>query len=238
MVKVFIPVDTTACALGADDLAIEIAAHAHSRGVAIEIVRNGSRGAFWLEPLVEIESDHGRIAFGPVTIDDVFDLFESGFPLACEHELYLGKVSDLEWLARQDRLTFARAGKTEPLSLSDYKAHGGFDGLHQALKMSASEIVDEVTASGLRGRGGAAFPTGIKWRTVLDTSADQKYVTANADEGDSGTFADRLLMEADPFQLIEGMTICAMAVGADKGYIYLRSEYPKALQVLKNAIAI
>lgn len=237
MVKVFIPVDTTACALGADDLAIEIAAQADSRGVAMEIVRNGSRGAFWLEPLVEIDSDHGRIAFGPVTVDDIFDLFESGFPQACEHELYLGKVSDLEWLARQDRLTFVRAGKTDPLSLSDYQAHGGFAGLRQALKMSPAEIVDEVTASGLRGRGGAAFPTGIKWKTVLDTAADQKYVTANADEGDSGTFGDRLLMEADPFQLLEGMTICAMAVGASKGYIYLRSEYPKALHVLKQAIA-
>jgi len=238
MVKVFVPVDTTSCALGADDVAVEIASQAQQRGVAIEIVRNGSRGAFWLEPLVEIESEHGRIAFGPVTVDDVFDLFESGFPQACEHELYLGKVSDLEWLARQDRLTFARAGKIDPLSLDDYKAHGGYDGLSRAFKMSPGEIVDEVTASGLRGRGGAAFPTGIKWRTVMDTAADQKYVTANADEGDSGTFGDRLLMEADPFQLIEGMTICAIAVGASKGYIYLRSEYPKALQVLNQAISI
>jgi formate dehydrogenase iron-sulfur subunit len=238
MVKVFIPADTTSCALGADDLAVEIASHAHSRGVAIEIVRNGSRGAFWLEPLVEIDSEHGRIAFGPVGVDDVFELFESGFPKACEHELYLGKVSDLEWLARQDRLTFSRAGKIDPLSLSDYKTHGGFDGLSRALKLSSSEIVDEVTTSGLRGRGGAAFPTGIKWRTVLDTPADQKYITANADEGDSGTFGDRLLMEADPFQLIEGMTICAMAVGASMGYIYLRSEYPKALHVLNQAITI
>lgn len=237
MLKVFIPADTTACALGADALAIEVATQAIARGLKIEIVRNGSRGAFWLEPLVEIESEHGRIAFGPVTVNDVFDLFDCGFPAACEHELYLGKVSDLEWLARQDRLTFSRAGKTDPLSLDDYKAHGGYDGLSQALKLSPSEIVDAVTESGLRGRGGAAFPTGIKWRTVLDTPADQKYVTANADEGDSGTFADRLLMEADPFQLIEGMTICALAVGATKGYIYLRSEYPKALLVLNSAIA-
>ena len=237
MVKVFIPADTTSIALGADDLVPEIKAQAQSRGVAIDIVRNGSRGAFWLEPLVEIESEHGRIAFGPVGVDDVFDLFESGFPAACEHELYLGKVSDLDWLARQDRLTFTRAGKTDPLSLDDYRAHGGYEGLGKTLKLSASEIVDVVTESGLRGRGGAAFPTGVKWRTVLDTPADQKYVTANADEGDSGTFADRLLMEADPFQLIEGMTICAMAVGASKGYIYLRSEYPKALQVLKHAIS-
>jgi formate dehydrogenase iron-sulfur subunit len=238
MVKVFIPADTTACALGADELAAEVALQAHKEGLDVEIIRNGSRGVFWLEPLVEIESDHGRIAFGPVTADDVFGLFDAGFPAACEHELYLGKVSDIEWLARQDRLTFARAGKTDPLSLDDYEAHGGYDGLRRALKLSPAGIVEAVTESGLRGRGGAAFPTGIKWRTVLDTLAAQKYVVANADEGDSGTFADRLLMEADPYQLIEGMTICAMAVGASEGYIYLRSEYPKALHVLNHAIAM
>lgn len=238
MVKVFIPADTTACALGADELAAEVALQAHKQGLEVEIIRNGSRGAFWLEPLVEIESDHGRIAFGPVTADDVFGLFDAGFPTACEHELYLGKVSDIEWLARQDRLTFSRAGKTDPLSLDDYEAHGGYDGLRRALKLSPAGIVEAVTESGLRGRGGAAFPTGIKWRTVLDTPSAQKYVVANADEGDSGTFADRLLMEADPYQLIEGMTICAMAVGASEGYIYLRSEYPKALHVLNHAIAM
>jgi len=237
MVKIFIPADTTACALGADEVAAEVVLQAEKEGLEVEIIRNGSRGAFWLEPLVEIESEHGRIAFGPVTTDDVFTLFDAGFPAACEHELSLGKVADLQGFARQDRLTFARAGKTDPLSLDGYKAQGGYDGLGQALKMSPAEIVETVTESGLRGRGGAAFPTGIKWRTVLDTPAMQKYVVANADEGDSGTFADRLLMEADPYQLIEGMSICAMAVGASEGYIYLRSEYPKALQVLSQAIA-
>jgi len=218
-------------------VAQEVVLQANRLGQDIELVRNGSRGAAWLEPLIEIESDHGRIAFGPVSADDVFGLFDAGFPRACEHELYLGKVSDIEWLARQDRLTFARAGKTDPLSLDDYKAHGGFDGLDRALKMPPDDIIEAVTASGLRGRGGAAFPTGIKWRTVLETAADQKYVVANADEGDGGAFADRLLMEADPYQLIEGMAICAMAVGASEGYIYLRSEYPMALKVLNQAIA-
>ena len=237
MVKVYVPADTTSCALGADDVAAEVALQAEKKGLDVEIIRNGSRGAFWLEPLLEVESAHGRIAYGPVTTTDVAGLFASGFPGPCEHHLSLGNVMDIEWLARQDRLTFERAGQTDPLSLNDYKAHGGFHGLSRALEMSPAAIVDTVTASGLRGRGGAAFPTGIKWRTVLDTPAGQKYVIANADEGDSGTFADRLLMEADPYQLIEGMTICAMAVGATEGYIYLRSEYPKALQVLKHAIA-
>ena len=235
--KVYIPSDTTACALGADKVAVEISRQAQQRGLEIEVARNGSRGAFWLEPLVEVETGIGRIAFGPVSVDDVNDLFEKGFPEPCEHGLYLGKVADIGWLSRQSRLTFERAGDTDPLSLDDYKAHDGYAGLKRALDMAPGEIVEEVTESGLRGRGGAAFPTGIKWRTVLDAPADQKYVTANADEGDSGTFADRLLMEADPYQLIEGMTICALAVGASKGYIYLRSEYPKALDALEHAIA-
>lgn len=237
MTKVFVPADTTACALGADAVAGAIVLQAENRGLDISMVRNGSRGAFWLEPLVEIEADGERYAFGPVTADDVVDLFEAGFPGLSGHPLFLGRLADIEWLGRQDRLTFDRAGLIDPLSLDDYKQHGGYEGLNKALDMSPAEIVEAVTESGLRGRGGAAFPTGIKWRTVLDAPSDQKYVTANADEGDSGTFADRLLMEADPFQLIEGMTICAMAVGAGEGYIYLRSEYPKALGVLQKAIA-
>ena len=237
MVKIFIPADTTACALGADAVAAEVTVQAQNRGLDIAIIRNGSRGAFWLEPMMEIEADGSRYCFGPVNPGDVADLFDAGFPGLCDHALLLGQATDIEWLARQDRLTFGRAGLTDPLSLDDYKQNGGYEGLDKALDMSPAEIVEAVTDSGLRGRGGAAFPAGIKWRTVMDTPADQKYVTANADEGDSGTFADRLLMEADPYQLIEGMTICAMAVGATEGYIYLRSEYPKALEVLNQVIA-
>ncbi len=237
MFRIFIPKDTTACALGADAVAAEVVLQAQYRGLDVTVIRNGSRGAFWLEPLVEVEADGARYAFGPVSAGDVAGLFEAGFPGLSAHPLLLGKVTEIDWLARQDRLTFNRAGWIDPLSLEDYKQHGGYEGLNRALEMTAAEIVEAVTDSGLRGRGGAAFPTGIKWRTVLNTPADQKYVTANADEGDSGTFADRLLMEADPYQLIEGTTICALAVGANMGYIYLRSEYPKALQVLKQAIS-
>jgi len=237
MVKIFIPADTTSCALGADAVAKEVTLQAQNRGLDITIIRNGSRGAFWLEPLVEIEADGNRYCYGPVNPSEVAGLFDAGFPGLCEHALLLGQAADIDWLARQDRLTFGRAGLIDPLSLDDYKQNGGYEGLNNALDMSPAEIVGAVTDSGLRGRGGAAFPTGIKWRTVLNTPADQKYVAANADEGDSGTFADRLLMEADPYQLIEGMTICAMAVGATEGYIYLRSEYPKALQVLNQVIA-
>jgi formate dehydrogenase iron-sulfur subunit len=236
MVKVYVPSDTTACALGADEVASRIGDHVKELGLEVELIRNGSRGAFWLEPMVEVETAGQRVAFGPVRPADVPDLFKSGFPEKFNHPLSLGDVDSISWLAKQQRVTFQRAGLGDPLSLDEYKNQGGYEGLSNALGMSAVDVVEAVTASGLRGRGGAAFPTGIKWRTVMNTPADQKYVTANADEGDSGTFADRLLMESDPFQLIEGMTICAKAVGASKGYIYLRSEYPKALTVLRQAI--
>jgi len=236
MARVFVPADTTACALGANGLAAELEAQARARGLDLQVIRNGSRGAFWLEPLLEVEANGERFAYGPVSPGNVAALFDAGFPEPVEHGLFLGRVTDIEWLSRQQRLTFARAGWTDPLNLDDYRRTGGYDGLEKALQMSPEDIVETVVESGLRGRGGAAFPTGVKWRTVLNTAAEQKYVTANADEGDSGTFADRLLMEADPYQLIEGMTICAMAVGATEGYIYLRSEYPRALAVLKRAI--
>jgi len=234
--RIFVPFDTTARALGADDVAREIETQAQQRGLDVEIVRSGSRGAFWLEPLVEVEHDGSRNAFGPVTPADVAALFDAGFPGPSEHQLSLGETSKIPWFARQQRLTFERAGLADPLSLEDYRSLGGYEGLAAALEMSSQQIVDAVKESGLRGRGGAAFPTGIKWQTVLDTPSEQKFICANADEGDSGTFADRLLMEADPYQLIEGMTIAGLAVEASQGYIYLRSEYPLAHQILLQAI--
>lgn len=236
-VRVFVPQDTTAKALGADDLVPAIQAEAELRNIELEIIRNGSRGAFWLEPLVEVEWDGKRYGYGPVAVDDVKSLFEGGFPSETEHPLALGLVEEIPWLKRQQRLTFERAGLGDPVSIENYLSLGGYEGLQQALQLSPQAIVDAVKESGLRGRGGAAFPTGIKWQTVLDTVNDQKYVVCNADEGDSGTFADRLLMEADPYQLIEGMTIAAIAVGATEGFIYLRSEYPLAKKILLQAIA-
>jgi formate dehydrogenase iron-sulfur subunit len=237
-VRIFVPRDSTALALGADDVAGAIAVEAARRQLEVEIVRNGTRGLFWLEPLVEVETPAGRIGFGPVASADVPALFEAGFHLGQgSHALALGPVEQIAYLARQSRLTFARAGITDPVSLADYQAHDGYRGLRQALAMEPAAIVAAVTASGLRGRGGAAFPTGIKWNTVLKAKAAQKYIVCNADEGDSGSFADRIVMEADPFVLIEGMTIAALAVGATKGYIYVRSEYPHAIAILNEAIA-
>jgi len=239
-IRIFVPRDATACALGADEVAESIRIGAEGRGLEVEVVRNGSRGAAWLEPLVEVDTDAGRVAFGPVAGADVAGLFEAGFPGEAEHMLSLGSVDEIPWLARQQRLTFARAGLGNPLSLENYQSLDGFKGLERALALEPQAIVDEVKESGLRGRGGAAFPTGIKWQTVLDAPSDadnkQKYIVCNADEGDSGTFADRLLMESDPYQLIEGMTIAGLAVGATEGFIYLRSEYPHCRTVLEEAI--
>ena len=229
-IRIFVPRDSTALALGADEVAAAIAEEAARRQLDIDIVRNGTRGLLWLEPLVEVETAAGRTGFGEVTVEDVGALFDAGFHLGqSSHRASLGLVEEIPYLKEQQRLTFARTGITDPLSLADYEAHGGYEGLRRALTMEANAVVDTVIESGLRGRGGAAFPTGIKWKTVSNVQAQQKYVVCNADEGDSGTFADRIVMEGDPFVLIEGMTIAAIAVGASKGYIYVRSEYPHAI---------
>ena len=234
---VFIPRDASALSLGAESVAAAVLAQAATRKADVKLVRNGSRGLFWLEPMIEVATPAGRVAYGPVTPRDVPALFAAGFLTGGAHGLRLGLTEDIPYLKRQERLTFARVGVTDPVSLGDYVARGGYRGLRRALELAPEAIVKEVTDSGLRGRGGAAFPTGIKWKTVLDQKTAQKYVTCNADEGDSGTFADRMLMEGDPLLLIEGMTIAGVAVGATHGYIYLRVEYPHALRTLNAAIA-
>ena len=236
-IKVYVPRDSSALSLGAEKTAKAIVAEAAKRGVDINLVRNGSRGLFWLEPLLEVETSIGRVAYGPVKPKDVAGLFDAGFLEGGSHRLSLGLTEEIEYLKKQERLTNARVGITDPVSLKDYLSHDGYRGLQNALKLTPVEIVKQVTDSGLRGRGGAAFPTGIKWNTVLNAQGDQKYIVCNADEGDSGTFSDRMIMEDDPFVLIEGMTIAGLAVGATKGYIYLRVDYPHAHKNLNTAIA-
>ena len=232
--KVFVPGDSAAVSVGADDVAAAIA----TIDPSVEIIRNGSRGALWLETLIEVETPSGRIAYGPVSAHDVSSLFEADFLHGGSHALYLGKTDEIAWLANQDRVTFARVGIIDPLSLADYRAQGGLIGLQRALNLSPDEVIQTVTESGLRGRGGAGFPAGIKWKTVAQTVSEQKYICCNADEGDSGTFADRMLIEGDPFTLIEGMVIAAIAVGATKGFVYIRSEYPQAISTFQKAIDV
>jgi formate dehydrogenase iron-sulfur subunit len=223
--------------VGADKVAAAITQEATVRGLDIEIIRNGSRGMHWLETLVEVATVQGRVAYGPVSVRDVASLFDAKFyEGAATHPLHQGLTEQIPFFAKQTRLTFARCGLIDPRSLDDYRAHGGYAGLEKALAAGPAAIVDQVFKSGLRGRGGAGFPTGIKWKTVAEAKGDQKYIVCNADEGDSGTFADRMIMEGDPFLLVEGMTIAGLAVGATRGYIYLRSEYPHAKIALDAAI--
>jgi formate dehydrogenase iron-sulfur subunit len=236
--RVFIPCDAGALAVGADEVATALAKTAAARGVAIDIVRNGSRGLYWLEPMLEVATSRGRVAYGPVAEDDIDGLLDAGMLDGGAHPLCLGVTVEIPWLKRQTRLTFARCGVVDPRSIDDYRAHDGYRGLERALALGPDATVAAVVESGLRGRGGAGFPTGIKWRTVAQTDAPQKYVVCNADEGDSGTFADRMIMEGDPFVLIEGMAIAGIAVGASKGFVYIRSEYPHAVATMEAAIVI
>ena len=232
--KIYLPLDSAAVALGADEIATALNDHSTKTGVDLTLIRNGSRGMVWLEPMVEVDTPAGRMAFGPMTVADVPALFGD----LSAHPKALGLTDDLPWMRGQTRLTFARVGVIDPLSLDDYRAHGGLTGLERALGMTAPDMVAEVTNSGLRGRGGAGFPTGIKWKTVSEAKADRKYIVCNADEGDSATFADRMLMEGDPFCLIEGMVIAGLATEATKGFVYIRSEYPVAIRVMRAAVEI
>jgi formate dehydrogenase iron-sulfur subunit len=237
-VTVYVPRDSAALSMGADVVAAELVSAAQAAGRQIRLVRNGSRGMLWLEPLVEVVTERGRVGYGPVEPDRVGELVAAGLLDGADHELCQGVVDELPWLRDQTRLCFARTGIVDPLSPEDYVAHGGLAGLRRALQLATADVVAEVTESGLRGRGGAGFPAGIKWKTVADTPGPEKFVCCNADEGDSGTFADRMLMEGDPFTLIEGMAITGYAVGAEEGYVYIRSEYPDAVRTMRQAIEI
>ena len=234
--RVYVPGDAAAVSVGADEVAAALADLAACLSTPIEIIRNGSRGMFWLETLVEVETPQGRIGYGPIEAPEVPDLVAAGLFDGAPHAKRVGRPDEIPFLARQTRLTFARCGVIDPGSLDDYRGHGGLKGLERARDLGMIGILDEVTASGLRGRGGAGFPTGIKWRTVAEAVADRKFVVCNADEGDSGTFADRMIMEGDPFVLIEGMIIAGLAVEASYGYVYIRSEYPHAIAALERAI--
>jgi formate dehydrogenase iron-sulfur subunit len=238
-IKIYVPIDVAAIACGAEDVVLAIQTEALKRGLPVQIIRNGSRGLLWLEPMVEVETPKGRIAYGPVEPTDVAALFDDGFHEGKgKHKLHIGLIDEHPYLKNQQRLTFARCGITDPRSLDAYQALGGYKGLEKAIALGPKDTVEEVFNSGLRGRGGAGFPTGIKWRTVAAAPGTEKYVVINADEGDSGTFSDRMIMEGDPFVLIEGMTICGLAVGATYGYVYVRSEYPHAIKALNDCIAI
>jgi formate dehydrogenase iron-sulfur subunit len=234
--RIYVPRETAAISVGADDVAITIARYAKENDADIELIRNGSWGATWLEPMVEVVVDEQRIAYGNIEPNDIADLFDAGLLDGGEHAKRLGPVNEIPYLMNQDRWTFWRCGLINPLSVDDFTAQQGFEAITKAIEMGPQSVIDAIKTSGLRGRGGAGFPAGIKWQTVADTDADQKYIACNADEGDSGTFSDRIMMEGDPLGLVEGMMVAGFAVGANKGYIYLRSEYPLTYSILNRAI--
>jgi formate dehydrogenase iron-sulfur subunit len=222
-VKARLSKDAASLALGADKVADALLRAAAKRGIALELTRTGSRGLVWLEPLLELETDAGWQAFGPLAPADAGGVFDG--------KGALGPIEEHPWLKRQQRLIFARCGVLDPAVAPP------MPGLKRAREIGAAAVLEEVTKSGLRGRGGAGFPAGIKWKGCADAQAAQKYVVCNADEGDSGTFADRMLMEGDPFLLLEGMAIAGFAGGATKGYVYIRSEYPHAIAAMQRAAA-
>ncbi len=236
--QIFVPCDAASLSVGADAVVAAISAEAQRRGIAVQTTRTGTRGMLWLEPLVEVATPAGRVAYGPVKPADVASLFDAGFLDGGAHPLAHGRTDAMPWMARQQRLSFERVGVIDPLSLADYRTHGGLAGLERARELGSESVLQQVFDSGLRGRGGAGFPAGIKWRTVAQAPGPRKYIVCNADEGDSGTFADRMLIEGDPFALIEGMAIAGLAVGADRGVVYLRSEYPHAIATLRRALAL
>ncbi|CAM5185623.1 formate dehydrogenase [Oligella ureolytica] len=237
-ISIYIPRDTAAIAMDVEELIGPILTQAKTQGIELNIIRNGTRGLLWLEPLIEVLTEQGRVAYGPIFEEDLDSLFAANWLHGGAHPLCHGLTEDIPYLKNQERLTFAKVGIIDPSNIDDYAKHGGWNGLKNALTLSDEAIISHISDSGLRGRGGAAFPTGIKWNTVRQAVSDQKYVVCNADEGDSGTFSDRILMEGDPFCLIEGMIIAGLAVGATQGYIYVRSEYPLAFEVLSEAINI
>jgi formate dehydrogenase iron-sulfur subunit len=238
MTRVFVPGDAAALAVGAEGVVRVLLATAQTRGLTLEIVRTGSRGMHWLEPLIEIETANGRVGYGPVRAPDLPALIEAGMLEGKAHPLCVGVVEHHPWMKRQTRITFAKCGVIDPLSADDYRAHGGFAGLARARELGAAATIEAIAKSGLRGRGGAGFPAGIKWKTCADAKAERRYVVCNADEGDSGTFADRMIMEGDPLSLIEGMAIAAFAIGASKGFVYARSEYPQANATFAKALDV
>ncbi len=231
MTTVYVPRESVAISLGAHDIAERLAAID-----GVTVVRNGSWGASWLEPMIEVVVDDLRIAYGPVLPADLDSLLEADFLEGGDHPLKIGPTIEIPYLIKQERWTFFRCGLIDPVSVDEFTARKGFAGLQKAFDIGPAAVIEQVKDSGLRGRGGAGFPTGIKWQTVADAESDQKYIACNADEGDSGTFSDRILMEGDPLMLIEGMLIAGYAVGASKGYIYLRSEYPVTKCVLEKAL--
>jgi len=199
----------------------------------VQICKAGCLGLCYLEPLIEVYDDEGkRFLYGNVTEKTAAEIYNSHAQFSREISKYL--VSN--GFSRQERLILARCGEIDPESLDEAMALGAYEGLKNALAMTPDEVIETMKASGLRGRGGAGFPTGVKWSLARASKGDEKFVICNADEGDPGAFMDRSILESDPHAVIEGLAIAGFAVGAGRGIIYVRAEYPLAVKRLGAAI--
>ena len=251
MNKVYIGMGTCGLATGAGKVREAVEKWAESRGQSIEITPTGCIGFCQVEPIMDVvvESGH-RLSYGQVQPEDVSFILDEALNknnykidgLLGQHRngsTPLEGIPCLEehpFFRKQLKKVLRNCGIINPVSLEEYKASGGFAGLGKALAMTPRDVIDEVTRSGLRGRGGGGFTTGKKWLFAYNENNAKKYIVCNADEGDPGAFMDRALMEGDPYAVLEGIMIAGYAIGADEGIVYCRAEYPLAIRRLEIAI--
>jgi NADH-quinone oxidoreductase subunit F len=246
MTKVIVGMGTCGLSAGAKQVYEKLEAILETNPGAFELSGTGCIGMCYREPLIEIRSGGERTIYGGVTeelAEEIFNSHVKGGKILEEHvalgvaEEKIGSGSEIEFQDQQEKIVLRNCGTIDPESIVEYEKAGGYAGVKKALlEMTPEGIVDEMKASGLRGRGGAGFPTGLKWSFAAGYEADQKYVVCNADEGDPGAFMDRSVLEGDPHAILEGMIICGKAIGASFGYIYCRAEYPLAIRRLTIAI--
>lgn len=215
--------------------ALEKEVEAHGQGHRCRVRGTGCMGLCAAGPLITVDAEKpGEIMYKQVTVGDAADIIASLDSTPVER---LRCRTDVPFFQRQKKIALENSGLIDPERIEEYIAREGYSGLMRALtEMSPSDVIDEVVASGLRGRGGGGYPTGLKWTTVAKSDGDVKYVICNADEGDPGAFMDRSVLESDPHRILEGMAIAGYAIGASQGYVYVRGEYPTAVARLKTAI--
>ncbi len=245
MKTVLVGMGTCGLSAGAQNVHHKLANLAQANPGVCQVKQTGCIGMCYCEPLVEVRSNGSRILYGHVDekrAEEIFQRHVAGDHVLEEYVVYRmeadrGEGREADFMAPQKRIVLRNCGAIDPESIEEYEAAGGYQALRKALgQMAPGEIIEEVKASGLRGRGGAGFPTGLKWSFAAKNEADQKYVVCNADEGDPGAFMDRSVLEGDPHAVLEGMVICGRAIGATFGYIYCRAEYPLAIKRLTIAI--
>ncbi|HPT82895.1 MAG TPA: NADH-quinone oxidoreductase subunit NuoF [Limnochordia bacterium] len=250
--RIIVGMGTCGIAAGAKDVFNAVVQEVESRRLDVVVAQTGCIGMCQREPLLDVELPGGpRVTYGNVAVKDVpriiashvlngsivEELAVAQFPAGELRAENVPSYDELDFYRKQRRLALANCGRIDPENIEEYIAAGGYEACVKALtEMTPEEVIAEVKRAGLRGRGGAGFPTGLKWELTRQTPSTKKYIICNADEGDPGAFMDRSLLEGDPHRVIEGMIIGAYAIGADEGYIYVRAEYPLAIKRLELAL--